>query len=51
MKKRSNLSRLLDYTGSYKILAYLSWGGAVRHRCTAGAGTVLVHLVHPEGSN
>ena len=50
MKKRSNLSRLLDYTGSYKILAYLSWG-AVRHRCTAGAGTVLVHLVHPEGSN
>ena len=26
MKKRSNLSRLLDYAGSYKILAYLSWG-------------------------
>lgn len=26
LKKRSNLSRLLDYAGSYKILAYLSWG-------------------------
>ena len=50
MKKRSNLSRLLDYAGSYKIRADLSWG-AVRRRCTAGAGTVLVHLVHPEGSN
>ena len=26
LKKRSNLSQLLDYAGSYKILAYLSWG-------------------------
>ena len=25
MKKQSNLSRLLDYAGSYKILTYLSW--------------------------
>mgnify|MGYP002562370979 CR=1 FL=1 len=25
MKKQSNLSRLLEYAGSYKILTYLSW--------------------------
>ena len=25
MKKQSNLSRLLDYAGTYRILAYLSW--------------------------
>ena len=25
MKKQSNLSRLLAYAGSYKILTYLSW--------------------------
>ena len=25
LKKRSNLSRLLDYAGKYKILTYLSW--------------------------
>lgn len=25
MKKQSNLSRLLDYAGKYKILTYLSW--------------------------
>ena len=25
MKKQSNLSRLLDYAGTYRILSYLSW--------------------------
>ena len=25
MKKQSNLSRLLDYAGTYRILTYLSW--------------------------
>ena len=25
MKKQSNLSRLLDYAGTYRILCYLSW--------------------------
>ena len=25
MKKQSNLSRLLDYAGKYRILTYLSW--------------------------
>ena len=33
MKKQSNLSRLLDYAGTYRILTYLSWvlaaGGAL----------------------
>ena len=29
LKKQSNLSRLLDYAGSYKILTYLSWGLSV----------------------
>ena len=25
MKKQSNLSRLLDYAGTFRILSYLSW--------------------------
>lgn len=25
MKKQSNLGRLLDYAGKYRILTYLSW--------------------------
>ena len=25
LKKQSNLSRLLDYAGTYRILSYLSW--------------------------
>lgn len=37
MKKQSNLSRLLDYAGTYRILTYLSWVLA-----TAGALLALV---------
>ena len=37
MKKQSNLSRLLDYAGTYRILSYLSWGLAA-----AGALLALV---------
>ena len=37
MKKQSNLSRLLDYAGTYRILTYLSWGLAA-----AGALLALV---------
>ena len=37
MKKQSNLSRLLDYAGTYRILTYLSWALAA-----AGALLALV---------
>ena len=37
MKKKSNLSRLLDYAGTYRILTYLSWALAA-----AGALLALV---------
>ena len=37
MKKQSNLSRLLDYAGTYRILSYLSWALAA-----AGALLALV---------
>ena len=37
MKKQSNLSRLLDYAGTYRILSYLSW-------MLAAAGALLAQV-------
>ena len=38
MKKQSNLSRLLDYAGTYRILSYLSW-------VLAAAGALLALVI------
>ena len=44
MKKQSNLSRLLDYAGSYKMLTYLSWMLAVIDVLTYIAGLMCSRL-------
>ena len=40
MKKQSNLSRLLDYAGTYRILTYLSWAFVVIAVLTYIAGLI-----------
>ena len=44
MKKQSNLSRLLDYAGTYRILTYLSWVFAVIAVLTYIAGLMCSRL-------
>ena len=44
MKKQSNLSRLLDYAGTYRILTYLSWAFVVIAVLTYIAGLMCSRL-------
>ena len=51
MKKQSNLSRLLDYAGTYRILSYLSWVLAAAGALCLGVAAETVQKVKDAPTN